>query len=388
MAKKIKRRSTKTKTKKNSLLSSDFNLGSALDLNDLEQTHWESDDHELIDYEKYMDAPDFGTYEDLVGTAKGIVNDQESSRSLTPLSLLEMALSILSTATEDFAQKQKTIPELNALLRSQNFETLPSKKKVKTYAEQLKQIKKAYKLDLPLFNPIAEDFFWSWAMLDLKLDKGRQTLVQKLLAEEAFGSTELMSMFKRLGESQLGIYEYQGYDTLDDVECEQYGVLKGSYILHLQDIINGELKKVYLKERILCEPGQLLLLRIIPLPKSLSRSKSSKEISKHSESLLHVSIQTCYALSASKALWDSYLEQALSTDQNKRISRYQRLMNSHGSNSKGSSLLWLEFIQGAYAGISGEDDPNYFAIFLEGTPNQIDSMPQGDQVKAELIKFN
>ena len=201
MAKKIKRRSTKTKTKKNSLLSSDFNLGSALDLNDLEQTHWESDDHELIDYEKYMDAPDFGTYEDLVGTAKGIVNDQESSRSLTPLSLLEMALSILSTATEDFAQKQKPIPELNALLRSQNFETLPSKKKVKTYAEQLKQIKKAYKLDLPLFNPIAEDFFWSWAMLDLKLDKGRQTLVQKLLAEEAFGSTELMSMFKKLIES-------------------------------------------------------------------------------------------------------------------------------------------------------------------------------------------
>ena len=318
MVKKIKRRRPKTKVKTKP------NFGRSIQSHSLDEfggEHVDLGPHESI----------FGS--DISGLSE---DDFELPLSplpklapLLPLTLLAQSLSILKTSTDDFASRQKPLAELKeAVTKAKHFcldqGNASSFRSAQTYQQQLKQLHKAYQVDESV-SAITSDFFWGWSVLDLTINSKKQSLVHKLLAEEASATPEMLAMLQAISTSRLGLYMYEAQAEYKQAEREAYGLSTENRKILLKDQVSQATVYAYIPESKALKIGQLLLLRLVALPLSTLQSKSTKP----QVQPLSVSIQTPYVLASE--LMTSELKSSLK------------------SKPKQSGLWWLETINQAEA---------------------------------------
>jgi hypothetical protein len=259
--------------------------------------------HSFDDFE--VEGVELGQHESIFGSDISSLNEDDFEiplsplpkfSSLSPLTLLAQSLSILKTSTDDFATRQKPLAELkevvikNEQLCLDQFDA-SSFASAKTYQQQLKQLKKAYQVDQPL-SSISSDFFWGWSVLDLTINQEKQSLVQKLLAEETSASPDMMAMLQAISKSRLGLYIYEDQAEYNQAEHEAYGLIKENRKILLKDYESQTSIYAYIPESKALKVGQLLLLRLVSLPVSTLKSKPNKS---RVQPLL-ISIQSPYVL--------------------------------------------------------------------------------------------
>ena len=169
------------------------------------------------------------------------------------------------------------------------------------------------------------DFFWGWSVLDLTINSKKQSLVHKLLAEEASATPEMLAMLQAISTSRLGLYMYEAQAEYKQAEREAYGLSTENRKILLKDQVSQATVYAYIPESKALKIGQLLLLRLVALPLSTLQSKSTKP----QVQPLSVSIQTPYVLASE--LMTSELKSSLK------------------SKPKQSGLWWLETINQAEA---------------------------------------
>ena len=157
----------------------------------------------------------------------------------------------------------------------------------------------------------------------------------------------------------------------DEDLCADFGFPKTDALHRLKDLITGVQVYAHFKEKIPCHSGDLLLLRLVPLT-----------VSKETRSSIHVSLHPPYLLSSSQEEWNAYFDQVLPKDE-KRLLSYRRLMRSESA-----PLLWLEYLQCASLDPSDLSKSTGGGIWLAGVPNQVESMPHGDQAKVEFLAYS
>lgn len=291
----------------------------------------------------------------------------------TPVVSLKLALQFLRSVAPDFTAQQSPHSKLRALIRRSKSigfgEPLP---KMKSFKQQYDVLQEHYLVGDPPMSPVSESFYWSWAHFDLSFSRPHKTVMQAMMDDVHLASDGFLRSFKRLQESQLGVYLYEGHHKLSDAECERYGLSSGAVTLELTELVTGCEVSVILDEEVLFERGMRLLLRLAQLPAPENTSPTQRP--------LYLSLCTAYVLRSSEQAWRSYFQRALTQPHAQGVTTYESLMRSEQA-----PLLWLEYLHCAYAGDTMSEGRDRLVIFLEGVPDEIDSMPEGEQADHSFL---
>lgn len=294
----------------------------------------------------------------------------------TPVVSLKLALQFLRSVAPDFRTQQSPHAKLSALTHSKRVGFGEPHAKMKSFEQQYERLQEHYFVGDPPMSPVSDAFYWSWAHCDLSFSRPHKTVMQAMIDDVHHSSEGFLRSFKRLSESQLGVYLYEGHHTLNSAECERYGLSSGAVTLELTELITGREVSVILDEEVLFERGMRLLLRLAQLP----ASEHTPEYTSPTQRPLYLSLCTTYVLRSSEQAWRSYFQRALAQHEGQQATTYESLMRSERA-----PLLWLEYLHCAYAGDTMSQGRDRLVIFLEGVPDEVDSMPEGGQAERSFL---
>ena len=200
--------------------------------------------------------------------------------------------------------------------------------------------------------------------------------IAELMLKHLLDPPELTALYlKRLQESHFGVYVYESHTALQQREIDHFMVRQGAHKLHLKELVTGRRVTVISRQTHLYQRGLLLFLRLIKLQETEDKQQTDQEP-------LYAMPHVPYVIHSPQEHWEAYFNRVLPKDKRRREASYLRLMRSERG-----LLLWLEYLHCAYLGTSQHTHPNNdLVIFLLGVPDQLESMPYGDQAKVKLLK--
>lgn len=199
-------------------------------------------------------------------------------------------------------------------------------------------IQENYHPEGPPMSPITFSFFMSWSTFDLSFGLKKETLTSIVIAvSHLLGiQPDLVSIFKILDRSRMGLYEHMGFH-------ENW--------IKLKECVTNEVFHIHNTSGYRGEVGELWYVRLLP--------------SLHPEMPESIAFTTPYVLTTDRNDWAAFLKRTLSKMTQQKMD-YASFMK-HGLNQR----YWLEYIFQAYGGVRSDGS----CIYLTGLPDIGKSRP-------------